>query len=446
MRTRVLLVPLFVVISMVLPASPAMAAGPPALLKDVNPTGDSEPTGITRSGDAAFFAANDGVHGGELWKTDGTTAGTVLVRDIRVGKTGSDPTELTDVNGTLFFVAADGSHGRELWKSDGTATGTVLVKDIAPHGPNALIHGLTAAGDRLYFVATKGGLPKVWVSDGTATGTKAVYTPDKTLHYPAYGLAAGSRFYFVTWLGTNGAAQLWWTDGTTTKRVKGISGTDVGFDHNGSPSMAVVGQKVYLTVNDDLWRTDGTASGTKMILEANLGYGPTLMHALGKKLVFLRGLNSNELWVSNGKREGTKQIYNIGDSAMSHAAMVDAGGWLFIARGYDYGMSYGTLWRTNGTNAGTDPVGFGKYDGPPQMLTVVGDKLCFSVPDWEANDGLTWTLWQTDITNFPWLTNKVATFQMSWSGVSAPAAVLNGSLIFNASDGITGFEPWLYTP
>ena len=60
-------------------------------------------------------------HGSELWKTDGTAAGTVLVKDIRSGASGSYPHNLTNVNGTLFFTANDGTNGYELWKSDGTA-------------------------------------------------------------------------------------------------------------------------------------------------------------------------------------------------------------------------------------------------------------------------------------------------------------------------------------
>ena len=82
---------------------------------------------LTNVNGVLFFSASDGVNGEELWKSDGTVAGTVMVKDIVPGGTsGSYPRNLTNVNGVLYFVADYGG----LWKSDGTAAGTVQVKDF----------------------------------------------------------------------------------------------------------------------------------------------------------------------------------------------------------------------------------------------------------------------------------------------------------------------------
>ena len=79
---------------------------------------------LTNVNGTLFFEAYDGTYGTELWKSDGTEAGTVLVKDINPGAVSSDPSGLTNVNGTLFFAADDGSHRHALWRSDGTPAGT----------------------------------------------------------------------------------------------------------------------------------------------------------------------------------------------------------------------------------------------------------------------------------------------------------------------------------
>src|SRR5204863_6482475 len=103
-----------------------------------------------------FFTASRPDTGRELWKSDGTEAGTVLVKDIVPGPgsgAGSGPGFLTAVNGTLFFTVYHYS-GDVLWKSDGTEAGTVLVKDVTqgpePSGATPL---LTANGGILFSTA-----------------------------------------------------------------------------------------------------------------------------------------------------------------------------------------------------------------------------------------------------------------------------------------------------
>ena len=112
-------------------------------------------SGLTNVNGTLFFTADDGTHGSELWKSDGTAAGTVLVKDINPSSSYVlDPSFLTNVNGTLFFTANDGTHGTELWKSDGTTAGTVIVKDIDTGSANSNPSYLTNVNGTVFFTPT----------------------------------------------------------------------------------------------------------------------------------------------------------------------------------------------------------------------------------------------------------------------------------------------------
>ena len=112
----------------------------------------SDPDDFFVIDDTMYFTAFDVNNGREVWKSDGTSAGTVLVKDIRPGSSSSSPLNFTEVNGTLFFSANDGTNGYELWKSDGTSAGTMLVKDINPGSSSSSPSNLTEVNGTLFFM------------------------------------------------------------------------------------------------------------------------------------------------------------------------------------------------------------------------------------------------------------------------------------------------------
>ncbi|MFN9622895.1 MAG: ELWxxDGT repeat protein, partial [Cyanobacteriota bacterium] len=136
------------------------------------------PAELTAAGNRLFFVGDDS-HGAELWMSDGTSAGTGLVRDINpsagAGAPGPrrGPTQLTPVgDDRVYFAANDGSSGYELWRSDGTSAGTVRVLDINTGSASSHPLDLTPYGNLLYFTAsdsTNG--RQLWVTDTLSNTT-----------------------------------------------------------------------------------------------------------------------------------------------------------------------------------------------------------------------------------------------------------------------------------
>jgi ELWxxDGT repeat protein len=440
----------------------------------------SAPEDLLTIGTTTYFTADDGIHGRELWKTDGTAAGTVMVKDINPDKESSDPTYLTVFNGELYFAADDGVDGNELWKSDGTEAGTVMVADIqpgsgydsnsqsfVPYSSNPSY--LTVAGGTLFFAANDGSNGvELWKTDGTEQGTVLVKDIDTAIgygSYPSYLTDVNGTLFFRAYDSDNGD-ELWKSDGTEagTVLVKDIyPGTyyDTRFKATYPNSsfpyyLTAVGGTLYFTAQDgnhgwELWESDGTEAGTQLVKDIDPGPDgfPTDLHALNGKLVFDAndGQTGYELWTSDGTAAGTQLVKDIfpGSSDGFPGNMRVVNGTLYFTAYQATGTNRDAeLWKSDGTTDGTvriADINPGLGSSFPYDFTQLGNTIYF-----QADDGTHGTeLWKTDGT--PAGTTLVCDINPG-SPESYPVnlTVLGNSLLFTADDGVHGTELWKLTP
>jgi ELWxxDGT repeat protein len=446
------------------------AAGGTQMVKDIFPGSDSygtpnssNPTQLTNVGGTLFFSANDGTHGVELWRSDGAAGGTQMVKDINPGSSGSSPGDLTNVGGTLFCSATDGTRAEELWRSNGTAGGTQLVKDINPSSlasRSLYPEGLTNVGGMLFFDATEGihGV-ELWRSDGTATGTRQIKQINLTTagSGPNNFLPINGTVFFSANDGIHGD-QLWRSDGTAggTQLVADINpgSNSYGTPNSSNPTeLTNVGGTLFFVANEgasseELWRSDGTAGGTQLVDDIELGSSDSLSLFLTNvrgTLFFIAadGTHGVELWRSDGTAGGTQMVDDINPGARGSypSDLTNVGGTLlFSASDGTHGQE---LWRSDGTAAGTHMVkdinsGQPVYaNASPDSLTNVGGTLFFA-----ANDGIHGNeLWRSDGTAAG--TRMIADINRG-TGSSNPGGLINvgGTVFFVASDGTHGDELW----
>jgi ELWxxDGT repeat protein len=371
------------------------------LVKDIAPgSAGSSPTNLKVVGTTLYFSASDGVNGIELWKTDGTTAGTVMVKDINAGAADSEPKNLTSFNGSLYFSAHDVATGWELWKSDGTAAGTVMIKDMNPLSGNSVYmdQNFVAMNGELYFEAyiSPGGTFQLWKTDGTTAGTVPVSTA--TGDFNSLTLA-GSTLFFVSSEGGFGQ-ELWKSDGTSagTGLLKDINTFGDAFPRD----FAVIGSTLYFTADHnslgtELWKSDGTTAGTVMVADLFSGGSSHPDHTVAMNgMVYFASYGTTgdiELWKSDGTTPGTVLVKNINPSGDSYPLYLTVIGNTIYFRASD-GTSGFELFKTDGTAAGTvlvKNINPGGGHGQPQLFTAVGSTVYF-----KADDGNGYQLWKTD--------------------------------------------------
>jgi ELWxxDGT repeat protein len=223
-------------------------------------TGPS-PTYMAALGNKAIFNSSS-----QVWVSDGTDAGTQLLLNTQGG-----PQYLAQFNGNLYFYASVGTLGLELWKTDGTPGGTLLVKDIRQNDTEGYelqdLNGGVATNDWFFFAAVDPqGNHGIWKTDGTSAGTTEFIVLEPVPQYLPYLIGpAGSNVFFIRIAGSG--SEIWVTDGLTTKKLKTI---DQQYDY----IHAVKDNVIYFITrggafsperNEEIWRSDGTIEGTYQI-------------------------------------------------------------------------------------------------------------------------------------------------------------------------------------
>ena len=324
-----------------------------------------------------IYAATDSTHGTELWITDGTAAGTGLLTDLTapsmpVAQT-SNPRELTALgNGLLLFTAtSDGTEPhRQLWVTDGTAAGTHLVRTENYDGFTPMFLASLGNG-RAVFNANRGLGQELWVTDGTEAGTfqlKDIYPgvsgSTQNSSFPENFTPIGNgRLLFDASDATHGD-ELWVTDGTVagTNLVKDIHpGTGSGGFGYATPygTGHVIFQADDGSGTDGPWITDGTTAGTTLV--ATIGNNPNQFLDLGNgKVVFKGNIPGNKtgLYVTDGTTAGTVLI-NSNAANLTSLALLGNGRAVFAAGDNSNSIFAGDgIWVTDGTAAGTSVISY----------------------------------------------------------------------------------------
>lgn len=314
---------------------------------------------LRSNGDKVLFGFDDGEHGGEPWITDGTVAGTFMLKDIFDGSATSlsfNGLRGTWVGNTAYFFTGDS----ELWKTNGTSEGTVLVTDKLA-GATHNITSVVAMNNLAYFLFED----QLWKSDGTDAGT--VMIKDVSDNFGANYLVAGNNRMFFISHDVNGYS-LWTSDGTAngTHITKDIY---VGSDTHYAPIPRFVANDICYfwarqnTDTEKLWRSDGTEQGTYLLKDVGPSGSSYIRYQPWPSgtTIYFTGTDEEhglELWKTNGTEEGTVMVKDINPGSSSGATGMDfsimIGDNLYFT-GFDNTNFY-ELWTSDGTQSGTYPL------------------------------------------------------------------------------------------
>jgi ELWxxDGT repeat protein len=263
--------------------------------------------------DILYFYADDGVYGNELWRSDGTEAGTYLLKDIRLvdgTAGGSYPKQFCLLNGLIYFIV-EGDPLDALWQTDGTEAGTTKVIDLND------IRILKKVNGKLILVAETSGTTygphDLWVSDGTESGT---------IHLQSYGDNIDSSIEYTTILNEElyfvannpisfSSKVIYKSDGTiegTIQLFDAFIDSSIPIPNADIDLLITCGEFVYFVVDDkwgiaaELWRSDGSLEGTIKIADSGTQDISILrsITCLNNNLFYVTEIFPNDIWMTNG--------------------------------------------------------------------------------------------------------------------------------------------------
>ena len=423
------------------------------MIRDIRSgTGSSNAQSFTRVSNKIVFLADDGSSGVEPWVTDGTPPGTVRLADLEPGAgssmtTGNTP-KFFSCGDRLVFAATNSAASQELYVTDGTPAGTALLKDIAVgqtayFSPQTGLQNRTAVirGDTLFF-ATQTAFVR---TDGSPEGTTAAsgVLAQTTPFGPELALV-GSRIVFV---GTSPAsgAELWATDGLpgTEAMVKDIrSGTGSSLPRR----LFGAGSRVYFETgfgdanSRDLWVSDGTSEGTQLLVTIPGISRGSLLPLMAAEINGSVLVHIGQTVVTDGTPTGT-QLLVPGQTAGTASQMTKSGALVYFFVQVGTGPQ-ADLWRSDGTSPGTWSLGRFELIAQYADIGSLGDgRVVF--PARLAGDTTAGTeLWISDGT----VNGTGMVLDMTPGPDSTPISVMGslpGKVILSVYGSTTGSEPWV---
>ncbi len=287
-------------------------------IKDINPNGIAVDRFLTNHAGKIFFLANDGTNGKEVWVTDGTNEGTVMLHDMTTGAGGE-----SNIWAVPFLDKVMINYNRkQFWVSDGTPEGTELLKDFGESVPSLPISAdqFTVIADKSYFVINTPAQGQViWETNGTPDGT--IQFTDFT----DYEITSGIKL-----IAFNGALIAFGTESQvpnypfrilkidlTTSSKEDMAFVDGLGSITGTPK--VIDNYIYYAIfghhqSSGIYRFDGTVDGIEKLKGIpDLGWviGAPLTTENGFFWAIKTASSGQELWYSDKTEEGTLQVKDI---------------------------------------------------------------------------------------------------------------------------------------